>query len=228
MPAALSVIIPTLNSAATLGPTLACVHEAVEIGLLKELILADGGSSDGIEALADDVGAQLVRTAPGRGSQMAAGGAAARGGWLLFLHADTVLSAGWAGVAGAHMRTSDKTAYFRLAFDVDGFAPRRVAGWANLRSKAFGLPYGDQGLLIPAALYHRIGGYPAIPLMEDVAIVRALRGRLVALPATATTGARRYQQEGWFRRGGRNLVTLLLYFLGRSPEKLAARYGKSR
>jgi hypothetical protein len=91
------------------------------------------------------------------------------------------------------------------------------------------LPYGDQGLLISRGLYTRVGGYPQIPLMEDVALARRLgRRRLAPIDACATTSAERYVAEGWLRRGGRNLTNQALYFLGVSPERLAARYRPGR
>ena len=105
-------------------------------------------------------------------------------------------------------------------------APRLVSRWANLRARAFGLPYGDQGLLIPRALYESVGGYPDIALMEDVAIARALRGKLTTIPATAWTSAERYQRQGWLRRGSRNLMTLTRYLLGADPAKLARSYSR--
>ncbi|MFV2003233.1 MAG: glycosyl transferase, partial [Paracoccaceae bacterium] len=104
-----------------------------------------------------------------------------------------------------------------------GLAPRLVAAWVNLRSR-LGLPYGDQGLLISRELYRRLGGYRDISLMEDVAMSRALRGRLVMLPAAALTSAHSYQRDGWLRRGAGNLWLLARYFAGADPEKLARRY----
>jgi hypothetical protein len=121
-------------------------------------------------------------------------------------------------------RTPDHAGWFRLRFDDPSAAARTVAGWANLRSGAFGLPYGDQALLTPARLYRHVGGHPPIPLMEDVALARRLKGRLRPLGADAVTSAERYAREGWLRRGGRNLSTLALWRLGVSPEKLAERY----
>jgi hypothetical protein len=102
--------------------------------------------------------------------------------------------------------------------------PTLFAGWANLRSRVFGLPYGDQGLLLTRSLYDSVGGYSDQPLMEDVAIVRALRGRLRALPIRALTSAARYEQQGWLRRGARNLWTLTRYFGGADLKRLAEAY----
>ena len=226
MPAPISVIIPTLDCARTIGPTLGSVYEAVQNGLLAEVIFCDGGSDDEIRVVADDVGAEIIAAEKGRGSQLAAGAEIAKGKWLLFLHADTVLSDGWSEAVRAHMNTSDKAGYFRLAFNRKGFGPSVVAGLANIRSRVLGLPYGDQGLLVPASLYRSVGGYPVIPLMEDVALVRALKGKLRKIDATATTDASRFETQGWFRRSFHNLGTLSLYFLGRSPAQLVKRYQK--
>jgi rSAM/selenodomain-associated transferase 2 len=222
MRAPLSIIIPTLNSP-DMGPTLASVFEAVETGLLTELIFADGGSGPEIAALAQELGAELILADPGRGGQLRAAATKAQGKWFLFLHSDTVLSQGWTDAVREHMATDD-AGYFQLQFDAQGMAPKIIAAWANFRSRTFGLPYGDQGLLVPSALYQNVGGYQDIPLMEDVAIARSLRGKLRPIAATATTSAVRYQQQGWIKRGARNLATLMLYFLGASPENLAKRY----
>lgn len=222
----MSVVIPTWRAAARIGPCLGALAEAVLDGVIREVILVDGGSDDDIAAVAEAVGARLILAPRGRGGQMAAGAAAARGEWLMFLHADTVLGPGWARAVTAHIgRGPGRAGYFRLAFDARGLAPAWVAAWANLRSALFALPYGDQGLLIDRALYASVGGHPAWPLMEDVALARALGPRrLAGLGAVAVTSAERYVAEGWLRRGARNLGTLALYFLGRSPERLAARY----
>ncbi|MDR6264920.1 TIGR04283 family arsenosugar biosynthesis glycosyltransferase [Roseobacter sp. N2S] len=226
MPAPLTVILPTLNCADQLGPTVASLYLGVEAGLIHQVIFADGGSTDGIERVADDIGAELVVSPQGRGTQLAAAAKTAKTGWLLFVHADTVLSADWPKILRHHIETSQNAAYFQLRFDAKSTAPRLVAAWANLRARLFALPYGDQGLLIKTSHYTKIGGYPEIPLMEDVAIARKLRRNLTALPATATTSAARYTSEGWMKRGTRNLTTLALYFLGTPPEKLAQRYTK--
>ncbi len=224
MPAPVSVIIPTLNSCPTIAPTLACLRQGRAASLVCEVILADGGSSDGIERIAKDVGARLVSAPEGRGGQLHAGAKAAKGRWLLFIHADTVLSPNWVSLMQAHITHSPKAAYCRLAFDQNGLAPGIIAASANLRAAVFGLPYGDQTLLISKALYEKSGGFPDIPLMEDVALVGQLRGQLRALPITATTGSDRYIKDGWFTRSCKNLGTLARYFLGVSPEKLAKRY----
>ncbi|MDP5216877.1 TIGR04283 family arsenosugar biosynthesis glycosyltransferase [Ruegeria sp. 2205SS24-7] len=223
MAAKISIVIPTLNAGDSLPTCLEALIEGLTTGLIRELIVTDGGSQDVTCAIADEAGAHLVSGPASRGGQLRRGCAEARADWLLVLHADTVLERGWSQVVGEHIEGSGQGAYFRLAFRAGGFAPAWVAGWANLRSRLFGLPYGDQGLLVRRAVYERVGGYPDQPLMEDVALVRALP-RLTGLPVRATTSAKRYAKAGWLRRGARNLWTLTRYFAGADPQKLAESY----
>ena len=229
MSAPVSVIVPTLNAVAGIGPCLAALGEGLTAGLIAELIIADGGSEDGIGTVAEEIGARLVTAPPGRGTQLAAGCAAARAPWLLVLHADTVLAPGWAEAARTHLEGGPgRAGHFRLAFDSPAVMARVTERWANLRSALFALPYGDQGLLVHRELYEAAGGYPRVPLMEDVILARRLgRARLAAIPATATTSAARYEAEGWVRRGARNLATLALFLAGVPPERLAGRYRRS-
>jgi rSAM/selenodomain-associated transferase 2 len=223
MRAPISVVIPTLNAEAPLPGCLAALFEGLNAGVIRELVIVDGGSDDDTVKIAEEAGATIVQAAPSRGGQLRAGVAASKGDWVLALHADTQLSEGWSDVVAAHL-SSEKAGYFKLRFDRKGLAPRIVAGWANLRSRLLGLPYGDQGMLVSRALYTEVGGYPDIPLMEDVALARALKGRMVPLQAHAVTSAGKYVRQGWLRRGGRNLWTLAGYFTGVSPEKLADAY----
>ncbi|MFW2543826.1 TIGR04283 family arsenosugar biosynthesis glycosyltransferase [Primorskyibacter sp. 2E107] len=223
MRAPISIIIPTLDAEQALPACLGALGEGLSAGVIRELILSDGGSTDGTLAIAASAGAEVVRGGASRGGQLARGAAAAGGDWLLFLHADTVLDAGWSTAVRACLDRPGAY-HFRLRFDAPGVAPRIVAGWANLRSRLFALPYGDQGLLIHRRVYDAIGGFPDIPLMEDVALARRARGQLRALRVDAITSAEKYERQGWLRRGGRNLLTLLRYFMGVNPERLARRY----
>ncbi|WP_412553531.1 TIGR04283 family arsenosugar biosynthesis glycosyltransferase [Shimia sp. MIT1388] len=225
MRAPVSVVVPTVNEEAGLPACLGALFEGVSAGVIRELVVADGGSSDGTLEIAEEAGAEVVRCAASRGGQLLAGAANTQGEWLLFVHADTVLSEGWSAAVEAHLAQADVAGYFALGFAKGGLAGRLVAGWANLRSRMFGLPYGDQGLLISRQLYEALGGFADIPLMEDVAMARQLgRARLAPLDAQAITSPRKYQTQGWLRRGGRNLWTLLRYLGGVSPETLAAAY----
>lgn len=233
MPAPISVVIPTLNGEAALPETLQSLMPALTQGLVREVIFTDGGSRDATLEIAEEVGAVLVEGPPGRGGQLRRGVAAAQGDWLLILHGDTRLEGDWLRGLARHMQGSTMQAgYFPLRFDVAGMGAAWVAGWANWRSRVLALPYGDQGLFLSRALYDRLGGFPDQPLMEDVALARALardsEARFAVLPGSAVTSAERYLRDGWARRGTRNLWTLLRYFCGVAPERLARGYARTR
>lgn len=229
MPAPLSVVIPTLDAAALLPQTAEALLEGVSSGLIRELVLSDGGSTDETRQVAEELGAVWTEGSAGRGGQLRRGVDASSGDWLLLLHADTQLSPGWAEAAYRHMRdTPEKAGWFRLRFRAEGLAPKVVAGGANLRSRFLGLPYGDQGLLLSRNLLQSVGGVPDIPLMEDVALARRLKGRLTGIDAEARTSAERYERDGWTRRTLRNLGTLLRYRLGTDPAALKTHYEAQR
>jgi rSAM/selenodomain-associated transferase 2 len=217
----ITVVIPALDAAGSLGPCLEAVREA------DEVVVVDGGSGDGTVALAESHGARVVRAGPGRGVQLAAGARVASGDWLLFLHADTKLAPGWRAAAERHMaRRPGKSACFRFRLDAGEWQARLVEAGVALRVRLMGLPYGDQGLLVSRRLYDEVGGYRTLPLMEDVDLVRRIGGgRIERLAIDATTSAERWRRRGWLRRSGRNLLCLTLYRLGMSPERVARLYG---
>jgi rSAM/selenodomain-associated transferase 2 len=222
----LSVVIPTLNAAAELPHVLDAVGGSP---LVREIIVADGGSTDTTVAVAAAAGARVVEAPRGRGSQLAAGAAAATGDWLLFLHADTRLAPGWAGAVALFPSApgaAERAGYFDFALDHPGSAARRLERIVSWRSRLLGLPYGDQGLLIGRAFYDALGGFAPIPLMEDVEFVRRIgRRRLRPLGVAAVSSARRYRDEGFVRRPLRNLFCLSLYFAGVAPRRIARLYG---
>ncbi|MEP3347855.1 MAG: TIGR04283 family arsenosugar biosynthesis glycosyltransferase [Litoreibacter sp.] len=227
MTAPFSIVIPTLNAAADLPATVNALLPGLEMGMIRDLIVSDGGSTDNTLEIAEEAGAVIVNGPKGRGGQLHRGATASKGEWLMFLHADTQLAPDWVGAAALH-RTEhpNLAAAFRLKFRAKGVAPKLVAFWANLRSATLNLPYGDQGLLMSRALYDYSGGYPDQSLMEDVAMARALKGRIRLLDTHAATGAERYENNGWFRQSVRNFSTLTRYSFGADPEALSKRYHK--
>lgn len=227
MPAPLSIIVPAYNAEAVLPLCLSALMPGLETGLIREVILVDGGSEDQTRRLAEGAGATVL-SAPdkGRAAQLRHGFEQARGDWLLFLHADTALSRDWAERAKSHIsERRDKAAAFTLAYRSDDHMAKVVARRANWRARTMGLPYGDQGLLISRKLYQDIGGYPHTPFMEDVQIIRAIgKKRLSILSAEARTDASKYEQDGWRKRSWRNAYLITRYLLGANPEKLAKLY----
>lgn len=228
----ISVVMPTLNAECGIAPALAALIPATVDGLVREVVVADGGSTDRTLEIAEAAGTEIVRCEPGRGRQLIAGAGRARFPWLLFLHADTVLEPGWHGEAATFIehvesgRELPAAAAFRFALDDAGFRPRLLEAGVALRCALLRLPYGDQGLLVPARLYRQLGGYRPWPLMEDVDLVRRLgRSRIILLRSRALTSAARYRRDGYGRRVVRNLSCLTLYFAGLPVQRIARLYG---
>lgn len=219
----LSIIIPTLNAAQTLDVTLKALAEKA-----GDIIIADGGSTDGTVEMAESIGARTIVTAPNRGHQLAEGAKLARGEWFLFLHADTVLSDGWHGAARAFMlapKSRARAAAYRLRLDDPSEDARRIEALAHWRARVLGLPYGDQGLLISRSLYDHLGGFKPYPVMEDVDMVRRVgRAFITIMGVNAVTSADKYRSDGWWARPLSNLGLLSLFFLGVPPEILAEKY----
>lgn len=230
--AMLTVVIPTLNAETSLAATLTALIPGVVDGIVRQVVIVDGGSSDRTIRIAEDAGTDIVQAEQGRGRQLRTGAEAARFPWLLFLHADTVLDPGWEREAAAFIERVDvgrrppAAAAFRFALDDTGFLPRMIEAGVSLRCTLLRLPYGDQGLLIPRRLYEEIGGFRPLPLMEDVELVRRLgRSRTLILRTQAVTSAVRYKRDGYLPRVARNLTCLGLYFL-RAPMPIIQRlYG---
>ena len=219
----LSVVIPTLNAETALADTIQSVQ-----GFFPEIIIADGGSTDETIAIAHNFGAKIVMSEKGRGRQLRAGGRAASGDWLLFLHADTRLSEDWDGEAFSFMTDPHNTAraaVFTYRLDDPTPPARRVERLVAWRTRSLGLPFGDQGLLISRAFYDSLGGFRDMPLMEDIEIVRQIgRRRLAVLQSFALTSADKYQRGGWWARPVRNVCCQMLYFLGMPPSVLVLLY----
>jgi glycosyltransferase involved in cell wall biosynthesis len=191
----ISVVIPTLNHERALARCFDALIPAAVRGVVRDVIVADGGSSDGTLGIADAAGAHIVAAGKLRGEQLHVGAGMARAEWLLFLHPETQLEPGWdqevESFLAQEMPERPRAACFRFALDGFGGEARRDEAKANLRTWLLGLPYGDQGLLIPRRLYRQLGGYRALSRLEDVDLVRRIgRRRLIALRSRAVNLAR--------------------------------------
>ena len=191
----ISVVIPTSNAERLLPRCFDSLIAAAVRGVVREVIVADAGSSDGTLQIADAAGAHILHARKGRSRQLAEGAAMAKSDWLLFLHPETALEPGWEVEAESFIDQAlmecPRAAVFRFALEDFGGEARRAEAKANLRASLFALPYGDQGLLIPRRLYQKVGGYRDMDRMEDADIVRRIgRRRLVSLRARAVNVAR--------------------------------------
>ena len=218
-------MIPTLEAGETVAGLVGALAASSLVG---EVVVADGGSRDESAALAAAAGARVIEAPRGRGTQLARGAAAARGEWLLFLHADCRPEAGWEEAVERFLAMPGAAAtagYFTLVLDDPGLAARRLERIVAWRCRLFALPYGDQGLLIGRRFYDAVGGYRPLELMEDVDLARRLgRRHLAPIGARIIASARRYRAGGYWRRPARNLFCLGLYFLGLPPARIARLY----
>ncbi|MGY8963472.1 MAG: TIGR04283 family arsenosugar biosynthesis glycosyltransferase [Rhodospirillales bacterium] len=221
----LSVVIPTLNAAEDLPSCLAALDAWPGSA---QLIVVDSGSDDTTLQIATDANAVILPSGPGRGEQLARGGEAAQGAWLMFLHADSVLEPSW--VDEVRMFTEShanhkRAAAFRFSLNDDSPQARRVEKMVAWRCRVLGLPYGDQGLLIHRDFYNHLSGFKALPLMEDVDLIRRIgKDRIYIFKTAAVTSADRFRRDGWWVRPSRNLFCLFMYVCGLPPRWIARLY----
>jgi rSAM/selenodomain-associated transferase 2 len=221
----LSIVVPALNEGDTIGATLAALQPLRGRGC--EVIVVDGGSADATVALARPLADAVVASRPGRARQQNAGAAAASGEILLFLHADTRLP------RDAHVLVTDglrRTGREWGRFDVrlTGRHPmlRVIERMMNLRSRLTGIATGDQAIFVRRSRFRAMGGFPDIPLMEDVALSETLKrvGPPLCLRETVQTSSRRWEQHGVYRTMVLMWSLRLAYRLGADPARLADRY----
>ncbi len=219
----ISVIVPVLDEAATLAATLRPLVGVPD----SELIVVDGGSQDGTVDVARQFTEHVFKGARGRANQMNFGALQAKGDVLLFLHGDTALPPSAVNMV-RHALSDDTVAggAFRLRIASPCRALKVIAWGANLRSRYFGLPYGDQALFVRRTIFDELGGFSPWPLMEDVDLVRRMKraGHVVLLPGAVTTSARRWEREGVLWTTIRNSLLLIGFRLGLSPVWLAQWY----
>ncbi len=222
-----SVIVPTLNEADHLR---GCVRAILANSPPVEIIVADGGSVDAtVRVAATYSGTVRVVTVPrGRARQMNAGAAEARGELLWFVHADTLVPRTGADLIRRRLTEPDVAlGAFALGFRNDegtGAFERFVARGANLRSRLFRLPFGDQAFFLRRTVFERMGGFPDVPILEDLLLARSARrlGRVVVERLPVWTSARRWHAARWpFLVTATHALILAGYALGCSTETLA-------
>lgn len=221
MAAPISVIIPTLDSARHLPRALAPLVDGMADGLVREVIISDGGSRDETLEIADTAGCTMISGEPGRAKQLLNGIARAKGKWLMMLHPQTALARGWTDEVTLFLQFSEarkRAATFKLAFDDK--SARGTLFWARLRANVMKLPRGDQGLLISRFLYDGLGGYRDIA-HEDIEMARRIGGkRLMFLESEAVTSADAYRDAV---NPATSVGMMVRYFLGADPVELAKR-----
>jgi rSAM/selenodomain-associated transferase 2 len=221
----LSIIVPMLNEARTLGDLLADLLPYQRGGC--EVILVDGGSHDGSPHLARCAGFTVLDAPRGRARQMNAGAAMAHGEVLLFLHADTRLPADADALIAHAMQACDQV-WGRFDVRISGrpLMLKVVARLINLRSRLSGIATGDQAMFVCAASFAQLGGFPDQPLMEDIELSRRLKrlSRPACLTPCVITSGRRWETHGVWRTIGLMWRLRLAYWLGASPDKLAKAY----
>jgi len=219
----ISVIIPTLNEEHTIAETIASVREQGEC----EIIVVDGGSEDRTrkQTISAD---QCVTSSTGRAIQQNAGAKASQGDVLLFLHSDCQLQPGALELLREWCSTQPelKAGCFHQQIDAEG-RKYRLLEWGNdLRVKWFGWAYGDQGIFVRRELFEQVGGFPEVPLMEDLYLMKQLKRktRITILNASIKVSPRRWQQRGVLRQTVRNWLFITLAHCGISLETLARHY----
>ena len=226
-PPRLTIIIPTLNETAEIEKCLSRLSGSASV----EIVVVDGGSSDGTAEKARKFGARVLSAAPSKAGQMNAGASAAGGKVLLFLHADTCLPKQFEQKVLATIdRNGISAGAFRLGIDSEDPGLRFIERIANWRARLFQMPYGDQALFVSRQLFFEIGGFADFPIMEDFELVRRLKkkGKIAILSDSVSTSPRRWQSLGVFKTWILNQVILAAYFIGISPQRLAEWYRRER
>ena len=225
VPQGISVIIPALNE----EKSVAAAVRSVRQGFHAQCIVVDGGSGDATRLAAAEAGAEVLQCPPGRARQMNFGAQRARGEILLFLHADSYLPEGW-DTAVRKAVTTPGVALGAFTFHVpEKITGMKIVAWGvHMRSRFFHMPYGDQGLFLRRALFEKLGGFPDIPIMEDVALVKKAKqhGDILIVAEKLATSGRRWRQRGIVSTLLINQYILLASAFGATPERLQSIYRK--
>src|SRR3990170_4603957 len=223
----ISVILPVLNEEKTIGRTLAAVMALYP----HEIIVVDGGSGDRTRRISVEAGAKVLMTGPGRARQMNRGALEATGDVLLFLHADTQLPASaFRDIESALSDARYLGGRFDVELDSDRWLLKVVGFMISLRSRHSKVGTGDQAIFVRREILAELGGFPDMPLMEDIAFCRMLRraGKVACLRSKVVTSARRWEADGVWRTIFKMWMLKLLYLAGVSPARLKRFYADTR
>ncbi|MEE2826405.1 MAG: TIGR04283 family arsenosugar biosynthesis glycosyltransferase [Planctomycetota bacterium] len=218
----ISVVIPVINEAALIEQAIASSWAAG----MHQVIVVDGGSTDGTEEIARQQKCEWLHSEPGRAVQQNAGAAFADGDLLLFLHVDTVLPVDAADQLRQAVKAPRGFGGFRQTIGHPGRLFRWIEAGNAWRIQRCGMVYGDQGLFLTRATWQELGPFPEEPLMEDYILSRRLRKRLrpILLPGPLQVDPRRWMRHGVIRQTVRNRLIATAYLAGVSPTRLAAYY----
>ena len=226
-PNRISIIIPAINEANNIAKTI----ESIGPGDKKEIIVVDGGSIDDTVSIAISLGARVITGKPPRSRQMNQGADQATGEVLVFLHADTRLPEKFENVIFNSFKQPKMVAgAFELRMDSPTPGLRLIERLANWRSRYLKMPYGDQAIFLSSKLFHELGGFLDIPIMEDFELIRRLqkKGTIILLPIPVFTSARRWQNFGIVKTTLINQLVIAAYVMGIAPEVIARWYNRSK
>ena len=227
-----SIVIPVLHDTAELASLLEILapsrNPLADHSVAYQVVVVNGDPNDGsLRSLYQRFPEiEWVESAPGRGRQMNHGARLATGKWLLFLHADAHPERGWIEAIAQADQSSAIGGAFRFRLESTALTARVLERGVDLRTRLFGLPYGDQGVFVRRQVFDDEGGYAELPIMEDLELVRRLRrqGPLLWSPVAVRVSARRWERDGWVRRSVLNVCLVGLFFVGIAPAWLARRY----
>jgi len=223
----ISVIIPALNEAPDIADTLASIGNEDN----REVIVVDGGSTDNTVSIAKAMGAKVIQGSPPRSRQMNQGAGAASKDILLFLHADTLLPENFNRYVLSVLEHPGVAAgAFELRIDSPVPYLRFIECMSNWRSRCLKMPYGDQAVFMFSNVFHQMGGFPNIPIMEDFELIRRLRkkGDVVTLPQSVITSPRRWLNHGILKTTLINQLVVISYFMGISPATITRLYRRGK
>lgn len=219
----ISVIIPTFNEARNIEKAIRSAQKEPDV----EIIVVDGGSEDETRDIAMGMGVKVVAAKRGRAVQMNAGVSSASGEYFVFLHADSILPAGY-DYAVRRILEAEKVmaGAFSLGIDAKGTGYRILECLAKFRSRFFSMPYGDQAIFLKKDVFMSNGGFPLLSIMEDFELIRSLKkkGKVMISDKRVITSARRWKRLGLIKATVLNQKIIILYLLGVSPRRLASIY----